>query len=153
MAKEKAIHVVAPAFNDDQKAAIQRIESICVAEAVAFSCSRVFAREQPMPTQYADGIFHAITSGIVEATCVLGIVDNPGDAEVLARNPDAGTAWALGYAFALQVPVYLFTRQARTAKLDVMIALGSKGVIYGWEDLCEWISGIGKPEPWQGRIR
>lgn len=49
------------------------------------------------------------------------------------RLPDVGTVWEVGYAYALQKPVVLFTLDA-ASKVNLMLTEASIGVVRGHDD-------------------
>lgn len=70
--------------------------------------------------------------------------------------PDSGTVWEMGCAYALRVPIYLYTA-APAARLNLMLSQSARGVIYGPAKLAEFLAGgrIREEvlEPWKGDHR
>lgn len=50
-------------------------------------------------------------------------------------QPDIGTVWEMGAAFALNIPVLGLTLTAQGTKMNVMLLEGMTGLIWGWPDL------------------
>lgn len=49
-------------------------------------------------------------------------------------QPDLGTVWEIGYAYALQIPVLLFSEHERS-QMNLMLTESSGGVVLGWDHL------------------
>ena len=79
------------------------------------------------------------------------------------RQPDLGTVWEMGFAHALGKTVVMFTLQDRKeAKLNLMLTESASLVLYGWNELAEYLD-IPRPEQvmpfirrkfqlWQGAV-
>lgn len=56
------------------------------------------------------------------------------------KQPDIGTVWEMGFARARGKTVAMFTLQEREAKINVMLAESVDIVLYGWQQLEEYLS-------------
>jgi nucleoside 2-deoxyribosyltransferase len=69
--------------------------------------------------------------------------------------PDSGTVWEMGCAYALRVPVYLFTANP-TSRLNLMLSQSARGVIYGFSHLENFLMNDMNEvllEQWKGEHR
>lgn len=69
--------------------------------------------------------------------------------------PDSGTVWEMGCAYALRVPVYLYTVNP-TARLNLMLSQSARGVVYGIDKLDAFLTaGLNEDllEEWKGEHR
>lgn len=70
----------------------------------------VFLPQEKEPGKDAAGIFETDVAGIDWAEGLVAIVDGP--------DPDAGTAWEIGYAFGMKKPIILVRTDFRTLAGD-----------------------------------
>jgi nucleoside 2-deoxyribosyltransferase len=176
----KRVYLAGPFFNAAQIALIQEVEDALAAMNIpTFSPRKMALNDKPTTTkptpEQAAQIFRKDYEEITKSTHVIAVLDwalNPGVSLRLCKNdvgedgplqpisdhlslPDAGTVWEMGCAYALRVPVYLYT-QNPAAKLNLMLSQSARGVLYGIDHLKTFL-GAGMDEdllsPWKGEHR
>ncbi len=68
--------------------------------------------------------------------------------------PDTGTVWEMGMAYALDIPVIMFTtKEQGKGKMNIMLSQSAAGVLYGMDDLRTFLKGgcdFENLNQWQG---
>jgi nucleoside 2-deoxyribosyltransferase len=178
------VYLAGPFFNDAQVSLIKDVETALTAAGIPhFSPRKMDLNGKPTTTtptkETAGAIFRKDYEEICRSTHVLAVIDwamNPGyslrvckdtewgqvDGAVLRETltdhlalPDSGTVWEMGCAYALRVPVYLYTVNP-AAKMNLMLSQSAKGVIYGPEKLRSFLNeGMCEEslEEWKGAHR
>jgi nucleoside 2-deoxyribosyltransferase len=176
----KRVYLAGPFFNQAQIKLISDVEDALVATGTDhFSPRKMTLNDKPTTTkptpEQAKAIFRKDYEEICRSTHVIAVLDwalNPGvelrlvqprqghvpEYDMLSGHlslPDAGTVWEMGCAYALRVPVYLYTVDP-SARLNLMLSQSARGVIYGLDHLKTFL-GSGMDEdllsPWKGEHR
>jgi len=175
MTEPLRVYLAGPFFNSAQIEIVKSIENIFDRyEVPHFSPRKLGLNAQPTttkptPEQAAD-IFKNDYQEICRSTHVLAIVDwalPEGQSIHLHRNgtpeiigpplniPDSGTVWEMGCAYALRVPVILFTHNP-SKNMNLMLTQSAKGCIYGFDALHLFAESRFNPsflEGWKGEHR
>ena len=166
-------YLASPFFNDAQLQSVGRLESIFAACGV-----RVYSPVTANPgikirsAAQAESVFRDNLQGLAACSHMLACVDwlhAPGEytariyhapgrkiADEVARLnlPDAGTVWEMGWFYAAEKPVVLFTTQEpHTARLNLMLTQSAAGVVCGYTPLTHWLRGGADPAAlpvWKG---
>lgn len=157
------VYIAGPFFNDRQVQLVMQIEQILEHNKISYYSPRkiplnTIADQPKLNDAEAKKIFRKDVVEIDLCQCVIAIVDyllgSPnaslgivtleGEApEVVAsgiRIPDSGTVWEMGYAFAQDVPVYLYTDDPKR-KMNLMLTQSCEGVIKGMAMLGDFLRG------------
>ncbi len=174
--KAKCIYLAAPFFNDAQVAMVQRMELELEAVGAPFFSPRLQPENRMDPRsdktpQEAKAIFDSNVSAIKDCGYLLAAIDwpMPVGQELRAcfdpgRKPgspwtrlvefvDNGVCWEMGAAFALEIPIVLFTqKEPELASVNVMIATCAKGILHGWTQFGDWLNrGDIALKEWRGK--
>jgi nucleoside 2-deoxyribosyltransferase len=176
----RRVYLAGPFFNQAQIKLIQEVEDALQANDIpTFSPRKMALNDKPTSTkptpEQAAAIFRKDYEEITKSTHVLAILDWALNPDVSLRLvaprqghapeydmlsgplslPDSGTVWEMGCAYALRVPIYLYTKDP-AAKLNLMLSQSARGVIYGLDHLNTFL-GTGMDEdilsPWTGEHR
>lgn len=173
MAEPTRIYLAGPFFNAAQIELIKNVETILeMANIPHFSPRKLGLNSNPSSTkptpEQAANIFKADYQEICRSTHVLAVVDwalpvgqsihccfDDGRRGPSLNIPDSGTVWEMGCAYALRVPVILFTANP-SKQMNLMLTQSAKGCIYGLDHLSSWAGGGLDPtylEGWKGDHR
>jgi len=162
---KKMIYLAGPFFNTAQNAHIKRIE-LCLAKygltyfTPRKSAASKEAKDGGMTPGLAENIFEVNRLQIEATKIMLAILDwklplgqhvqlrKAGETLVNLNLPDSGTIWEMGYAHALEVPIFGF-RMDQENPLNVMLGRCCTGVISNFGELEVWaqiLSKKGVPE-------
>ncbi|TMS99267.1 nucleoside 2-deoxyribosyltransferase [Apilactobacillus kunkeei] len=120
------LYLAGPFFDDEQIDRIQRIEKALdnnpsVSEYFSPRNSNVNDGEEIGSSQWSKDVFQLDVDEIKKADAVIAIIDFVGD------NVDSGTAFEIGYAYAIDKPVVLF--HEKDAIVNLMLSNGSKSYL------------------------
>jgi nucleoside 2-deoxyribosyltransferase len=151
------LYLAGPFFNSAQIDLIRDVEDALTLHGVNHFSPRKIglnsnpATSKPTPEQ-AEQIFKKDYQEICASTHVLAVVDwalPPGQSVRLCRDdipgnthlqvPDSGTVWEMGCAYALRVPVILYTANP-SKQMNLMLTQSATGVIYGHTMLMQWLA-------------
>lgn len=181
----KRVYLAGPFFNDAQVRLVESIEQALDDSGLPYFSPRKMSLNGNSTTtkpnkEQAGAIFRKDYEEICRSTHLLAVMDwtmnprtslrvvsehevwenqeNPNWYRALSGHlafPDSGTVWEMGCAYALRVPVYLFTANP-SARLNLMLSQSARGVIYGLEKLAPFLaSGMDESllEEWKGEHR
>jgi nucleoside deoxyribosyltransferase len=169
MVEPTRIYLAGPFFNAAQVELIKTIEDTLESYNIPhFSPRKLGLNSNPSTTkptpEQAANIFKADYQEICRSTHVLAVVDwalPPGQSVHLIREgtttsmdhvspalniPDSGTVWEMGCAYALRVPVILFTANP-SKQMNLMLTQSAKGCLYGIDHLQSYL-GNGLDQAW-----
>lgn len=175
VSKAKRIYLAGPFFNEKQIETIQKIEdALGLIDVDVFSPRKMALNGNPTTTkptpETARQIFKKDYQEICLSTHVIAVIDwammPDTSLRVVSENsgralsgplqfPDSGTVWEMGCAYALRVPVYIFTANPAN-KLNLMLSQSAVGVIYGFGHLAHFLeTGMDEAvlHSWKGEHR
>jgi nucleoside 2-deoxyribosyltransferase len=157
--RKPKVFIAAPFFNSGQVAVVERIEQLCEKNGLPFYSARLHAGTVPPekkkdPTAWKP-VFANDVQGIHDSDFLVAVLDykfpnedgglyvhEPGfvDDAFPIEIPDTGTVWEMGYAFSIGRPVVGFTLRS-VEKLNLMLMLGVRGIVEGYEHLDTFLHG------------
>lgn len=126
------LYLAGPFFDDEQIDRIQRIEKALdnnpsVSEYFSPRNSKVNDGAEIGSSQWSKDVFQLDVDEIKKADAVIAIIDFVDD------NVDSGTAFEIGYAYAIDKPVVLF--HEKDAIVNLMLSNGSKSYLTKVDDV------------------
>lgn len=126
----KNVYLAAPAFNNVQKELLKLVKlKLQCNETIGNIFEPLAEKNQHNELQFGSNIwkytvFQQDIDAIKNADCVIAIVDFIEENEEII--PDPGTTWEIGYAYALNKPVYLVTGESKPKEktLNLMVDMG-----------------------------
>jgi nucleoside 2-deoxyribosyltransferase len=165
-------YLAAPFFNPAQARMVERIESLFAQKGVDLFSPRQtdHNRKKELNDQDAIEIFSNNVAGVKTCSHMLAVLDwaNLPEIEIWTLKhtlistcvapphvqteklgqplnlPDTGTVWEMGAAFVLEKPIIGFTLRKPGDKVNIMLTQCLRGVIYGFDDLINFLGIAGK---------
>lgn len=139
------IYLASPFFNEEELANVKAIET-----ALRSQGHTVFSpREEQIPElefgsfEWRTNVFRNDVNHIKWADAVVGIIRDNYD--------DTGTAWELGFAYAIGTPVYLFNPTGNI--INLMLTDSLHGYFENVDELLEYDFNIAKPKPYMKEVK
>jgi nucleoside 2-deoxyribosyltransferase len=129
---KKRIYLASPFFNDEEREALTYVEKHCFSNPnlAVFSPRLNFNCPPQAPMSVRKSTFDGNVSAILQTNVVLASID----------SPDIGTAWEMGFARALRIPVIAYSLKGKL--INLMLAQGVDGFLFGVENLTKFLEGI-----------